>query len=505
MNRKFGVIISYVYMIFEVLSTLLLTPLITKSLGVAEFGVYKLVTSVSSYLLLLDLGLGNATIRYMAKYRENDDVQKSRNFLGVCIIYYGIIAAITLILGVVLILFFPKIFAEGLTADEIAIATKLMILTIVNIAISFLTSAFMNTLIAYSKYGITKGISILSITIRIIFTYIFLQLGYKSIAIVSINLGITIAIRLFYVLYVIFRLKIVPKTNNLETSFVKEIFIYSSFVLLQMIATHINSSMNQVLLGSLVQGATAIIAVYGVGLQVTQYFQSIGGALGGVLMPGVVKMVENKATPKDYENEMIRIGRFSTMILSLILVCFLINGQNFISLWLGNDYKQAYFVALMCMCIQMVVYAQSIGNQILWAMNKHKHQSILRIVALVPIIVINILLIKWNPLFGATFGTFMSTLISDVIISCIAFKKDIKINIVNYFIGLFKELWICVLISGVVGYLTLKLIPINGWIGFMFNVFLMVSIYFISLWFIGFNSSEKIMFINILRKFRFIK
>ena len=151
MNRKFGVIISYVYMIFEVLSTLLLTPLITKSLGVAEFGVYKLVTSVSSYLLLLDLGLGNATIRYMAKYRENDDVQKSRNFLGVCIIYYGIIAAITLILGVVLILFFPKIFAEGLTADEIAIATKLMILTIVNIAISFLTSAFMNTLIAYSK------------------------------------------------------------------------------------------------------------------------------------------------------------------------------------------------------------------------------------------------------------------------------------------------------------------------------------------------------------------
>ena len=99
----------------------------------------------------------------------------------------------------------------------------------------------------------------------------------------------------------------------------------------------------------------------------------------------------------------------------------------------------------------------------------------------------------------------MSTLISDVIISCIAFKKDIKINIVNYFIGLFKELWICVLISGVVGYLTLKLIPINGWIGFMFNVFLMVSIYFISLWFIGFNSSEKIMFINILRKFRFIK
>ena len=54
-KRKTGVILSYILMIAEVLSTLLLTPFIIRTLGQSEYGVYKLVGVVSTYLLLLDL------------------------------------------------------------------------------------------------------------------------------------------------------------------------------------------------------------------------------------------------------------------------------------------------------------------------------------------------------------------------------------------------------------------------------------------------------------------
>ena len=54
MNRKIGVILSYIAMVFEVLSTLLLTPFIIRDLGEAEYGVYKLSASIVAYLLLLD-------------------------------------------------------------------------------------------------------------------------------------------------------------------------------------------------------------------------------------------------------------------------------------------------------------------------------------------------------------------------------------------------------------------------------------------------------------------
>ena len=75
MNRKVGVIYSNILMLVEILSTVLFTPFLIRTLGQAEYGVYQLVTSITSYLVLLDLGVGNSVIRYMAKYRADKDEQ----------------------------------------------------------------------------------------------------------------------------------------------------------------------------------------------------------------------------------------------------------------------------------------------------------------------------------------------------------------------------------------------------------------------------------------------
>ena len=81
MNRKIGVILSYVLMFFEVLSTLLLTPCMLSTLGQAEYGVYRLSGTIVAYLLLLDLGVGNASVRFFSKYRANNDIEQGCKYL----------------------------------------------------------------------------------------------------------------------------------------------------------------------------------------------------------------------------------------------------------------------------------------------------------------------------------------------------------------------------------------------------------------------------------------
>ena len=161
MNRKIGVILSYILMIFEVLSTLLLTPIIIRTLGQAEYGVYKLVVSVNAYLLLLDLGVGNAIIRYISKYKAENDIQSERKFFGVILIYYSIIAVIILFLGIVLVYIFPDIFAKGLNAREIELGKSLLVITTINSAITIGTTAFNNIIIAYENFFISKGTTII--------------------------------------------------------------------------------------------------------------------------------------------------------------------------------------------------------------------------------------------------------------------------------------------------------------------------------------------------------
>ena len=500
MNRKIGAVLSYIYMILEVLSTLLLTPFIINSLGDAEYGVYKLVASVTIYLLLLDLGMGNSVVRYVAKYKENKDIESSRKFVGVCIIFYSIVSFVVLALGFVLITFFQDIFAKGLSYEEIELSKKLMLLTVINAAITLGASVFNNIIIAYSKFTVSKGTSIIQIIVRFALTIIALKLGYRSIAIVTINLLLTIASRLFYAIYVLYIIKLRPKFKNIDFSFIKDIVAYSSFILLQMIATQINCYADQVLLGMFVASSSVIIAVYGVGAQLVQYFQSIGQALGGILMPGVVKMVENGATPKQLQNEMVRIGRFSFSILGLIFVGFVVNGREFLYWWVGDSYKDSYYVALMLMFAYVFILTENIGTQILWAKNKHQLQSIVKLAIVLINIGLTILLIKWKPLFGATLGTFISLMLGDVLCMNFVFRKEIGISLKGYYCGLFKGILPCLLISLTVGYL-LTLVNWTGFFAMVVNILIMVLAYAVTMFFFGFNKSEKELLLSIIRRF----
>ena len=499
MNRKIGALLSYVHMIFEVLSTLLLTPFIISSLGSAEYGVYKLIAAITSYLLLLDLGMGNSVVRYVAKFKENRDMESSRKYLGVCMVFYAAVSVAVLLLGGALILSFQKIFATGLTAAEIALSKRLLLLTVLNAAVTLGTSVFYNILIAYSRFALSKGLSILQIIVRILVTAAALKLGYRSEAIVTINLVLTMLMRGYYVFYVLCVLKLRPQLRGTNAAFIKDIVSYSAFILLQMVATQINAQADQVLLGMFVTSSAVIIGIYGVGAQIVQYFQSVGQALGGVLMPGVVKLVESGAGAKELQNEMIRIGRYAFTMLGLIFVGFLVNGRSFIRLWAGREYAQGYYVALMLMFAHMIIMTQSIGTQILWAKNKHQLQSVIKFVIVAGNILLTIFLIRWDPLMGAAIGTVISLLLGDVLSMNIVFKKEIGISLKAYYTGLFKGILPCLLLSALAG-TGVKLLPVSGIGGLILNVLVMTAVYAAAMWGFGFNESEKNMVRGLLCK-----
>lgn len=499
MGRKVGVILSYIMMIFEILSTLLLTPFILRNLGHAEYGVYRLSASITSYLLLLDLGVGNAVIRYVSKFRANNQVEENRKFFGVSLIYYLIIACVVLVVGIVLYLLFPTIFSIGLNKEEVLLGQKLLAITILNAAITLGTAAFPNIIIAYEKFSFQKSWSIFQIILKIVFTYVALKLGMKSLGIVLIQLVLTIVTRGVFALYVFLKIKLKPRLKGVNFIFIKEIFAYSSLILLQMIATQINSMMGQILLGVLVPAAAVIIGVFGIGTQIIQYFQSLGSAFNNILMPGVVRMVENNATTHELENEMIRIGRILLMILSLVFVCFVIFGRQFILLWVGEESLLAFNVSIILMFAYLFINVGSIGNQILWAKNQHKEQSIIKLVIIILNIFLTIILIKWKALIGATLGTFISLIIGDVVLMNIVFKKKIGISLIRYYFGLFKGILPSLIIAGIGGYL-FSLLELKGWGGFICNIACTVIIYAVCMLLFGFNKYEKNLLFKIFSK-----
>ncbi len=499
MNRKIGTILSYTLIIFEVLSALLLTPFIIRNLGQAEYGVYKLATAVNSYLLLFDLGIGNAVVKYVSKFRVENNLEQNRKFLGVVNIFYLMIAAITLIFGGILIAVFPKVFGNGLTKEQVILGQKLLCVIMIGSSVTLGTTAYGNVIIAYEKFWVSKGGAIVQIIVRICLTICAIKFGLGSFGIVIANLIVTVLCRAYYVYYVFFRIQLRPVYKGVEFSFIKEIVIYSSLIFLQMIATQLNSSVDQVLLGALLPSSAVVIAVYGIGTQIVQYFQTIGLAFNDILMPGIVKLVEKKGTSSDITAEMVRIGRIVLIVTSIIWGGFLIYGKEFIVLWAGKENEEAYQVALILMTSYVFITAEAIGTQVLWAMNQHKEQAYLKFIIVILNIALTVILIKWNPIIGAAIGTFVSLMIGDVCVMNFIFYRKLKINIFQYYKNLFRGILPCLIVSLFVGQI-LQYTGLDGWVGLTIKALSMAVVYGILILFFGLNKYEKKFMFSIIRK-----
>lgn len=492
MNRKTGVLLSYILMAVEIFSTLLFTPFLIRSLGRAEYGIYQLIMSVTAYLALLDLGVGNSVIRYMSKYRAEKDKLSQKQFLGVTTIYYFAIAIIVLIIGTILRYFLPNFFKVGLTPDEIVLARKLFTVTMITTAVSLATSGFSNAVLAYERFDVSKGTAIVMTTVKILASVAALKLGFSSFGIVMVHLIVVILTRGVYVLFITVKLKLIPMFRGIKFGFVKEIIAYSLFILLQLLASNINALSDQVLLGAFAKGASVIIAVYGVGAQVLQYFKTIGFHFTSVLMPGLVRLVHSGADSRTYESEMIRIGRIVFMALGLIFSVFAINGMDFVVLWAGEDYKEAFYIALILMFPTMFSYTEGVGYQLLQAMKKHKAPAIVQVVSALLNIVLTIILIKWKPLEGAVIGSFIALFVCELIVMNIMYRRQIGIRLTVLFRGLFKGILPCILISAAAGFAFEKIGLIKyGWIGFGVNCAAMTAVYAVTMLLFGMNSYEK--------------
>ena len=172
----------------------------------------------------------------------------------------------------------------------------------------------------------------------------------------------------------------------------------------------------------------------------------------------------------------------------------------FILLWVGDNGNESYFVAIVLMFAHTFILTESIGTQILWAMNEQKEQSVLKILIVIVNVVLTVFLIQWNPILGATIGTFISLILGDVFVMNLIFAKKIKLNILEYYKELFKGIILCLLISGLAGF-GFSFLNLSGWLGFVINISVMAVFYIIPMLIFGMNRQEKNMIKDIIFHF----
>lgn len=79
---KAGAALNYVSIMLNMVVGLVYTPYMLRMLGQSEYGLYSLAASIIAYLTVLDLGFGNAIVRYTAKFEAEGKKREQQEMFG---------------------------------------------------------------------------------------------------------------------------------------------------------------------------------------------------------------------------------------------------------------------------------------------------------------------------------------------------------------------------------------------------------------------------------------
>lgn len=485
---KLGSILSYIVIGLNILVGLMLTPYMIRMLGQSEFGLYSLVGSMVAYLTILDFGFGNAIVRYTAKFRAENKLEKQYEMFGMFISLYAIIGVVVFLLGLSLYDNINLIFGGAMTSNEIERAKIMILLMIFNIAISFPLSIFGSIISGYEDFVFQKVIQIIRIILNTILMIVILEYGYKAVGIVVLATILNITTLLMNCWYSIYIIKIKIYFRKFHWGFLKEVSIYSFYIFLSIIMDRVYWSTGQFVLGSYV--GTAAVAVFAVAIQLQSMYHSFSLSISSVFLPRLTSMTAHKESDQVISDLFIRIGRIQYIVLAFILTGFVIFGKEFIKLWAGSDYEDAYKITLLFFVPLTISLSQSLGISILQARNQIKFRSFVMVAIALISLVFQIPLAKKFGGVGVGIAIAGSLLIGQIIIMNIYYYKIQKIDIPKFWIEICKMTFVPFVI-GVIVYCLILNIEINTLPSLLLYIFVFTLIYIPIFWITSMNQYEK--------------
>lgn len=429
---KAGVVLNYVVIFLNTVVGLLYTPYMLRMMGQSEYGLYSLVASVIAYLTVLDLGFGNAIVRYTAKFRAEKKTEEQYEMFGMFFLLYLVIGIIAFGIGLGLYFNVDTLFGNTMTAVELDRARIMMLLLVANLAFTFPMSIWGSIIQAYEDFVFQKSLNIFRIILNTAVMICLLHFGYKAVAMVVVQTIFNVLTLIVNFIYCRRKLNIhiYFRFRHFHWGFLKEVALYSFWIFLNAIIDRVYWSTGQFVLGAMV--GTAAVAVFAIAIQLEGMYMQFSTAISSVFLPKVTAMVATNRSRKEISDLFIRTGRIQYIVLAYILSGFIIFGRQFIELWAGAGYSDAYMISLLFFIPLTVPLIQNLGITILQARNEMKFRSVLYIIIALVSLAMQIVLTSHFGGIGCAMGVSGALVVGQILIMNVYYRRRQDLDIMTF-------------------------------------------------------------------------
>lgn len=435
-ERKKGAILSYIQVVLSVAVSVIYVPVLLRYLGQNEYGLYQIVGSFFSYISVFESCMSTGVLRNYCNALGSQDREAADVTLSMAKVIYRVMAVLMAIVGVVVLFAFRRFYASSFSAAEMKESSAILLLLFVNMMVTMLGSVYLTILTGHEKFTFLKVLAIIIQVAQPFFVILCVRkIPYAitvSTVIVVLNV-LTVLMRYLYVTHKL-KIKIVKKKKNRKV--IREIVGLSATILLGCIADQIFWKTDQVILGKLF--STAVVAVYSVGAQIYMMYMQFGTQIASVFYPKVSILYQEENGNQKVSDLFVRVGRVTFMIIMLILSGFIVFGKEFLLIWVGEGYTEAYYVAIVVMIPFSVDLAQNLALAILQVKKQYGFRAKIYLLSAMINVVTTVILTSYFGIIGAAISTGLSMFITSGMIMNWYYLKKVSLDIVKFWKESFK-------------------------------------------------------------------
>ena len=247
---------------------------------------------------------------------------------------------------------------------------------------------------------------------------------------------------------------------------------------------------------------TKDVAIYSLVVQLCNYYMAFSLAISGVFLPKMTQLVSEKRSMIEVSDLFIKIGRIQFIIMAYILFGFILFGKVFVSYWAGNGYEMVYPLTVLIMIPQTIPLIQNLGISVLQALNRQRFRSFLNVIVALISVAVGYELTKVFGVVGCAISTAGALFIGHGVILNWYYLKKIKLEIVRFWFSIIR-----LLLPILTSYLTIQILLcfVNSdslLVQAIYVILYTISFVFM-LWFYGFTSYEKELFVSFVNKVKF--
>lgn len=489
-SRRVGALISYVYMAASVVVQLIYVPLLLRSIGQDEYGMYQLIGSIMAYVISINGVLSAGVGRYYCKYIAEGDQIHAENTLAISRRIYWIMSAVALIVIGVLAAAFRNVYLGSFTTAQIDECVAMIFVLGINMVVTMNNAISIAAITAHERYVFLKLSSLVVLLVQPVLVITLTGLFPNALTVTLVILLMNATCALVQSLYRRNVLQVGRHYYGWDSRLAKGLLGFSGAIIMVTLADQIFWKADQLIIGYM-YGAGPV-AIYAVGAQIYYVYMNIGTAAGAVFLPRVSELYHRDHDVAGISDLFIKFGRLNCLLLLFILGGFTVFGQDFIYIWIGEGYFDSYLVALLVMVPFTIDLIQNLGLTILQVMNQYHFRGVMYLAIAVLNIFLTFAFLSILGLPGAAISTGVSMVVGNGFIMNWYYSKRVGLDIPRFWKEIVRVALPAVL-AALVSAAAYSFLPFahGELVSFILGCLLYGLVYALLEWAIGMNAYEK--------------